>query len=213
MKHLAELVWLLSISPGLMAQEAATDSILMNLRLDEVVVTGTGTEHYLKDVPVQTDVISGKALEQYQGRSLEDILEGLSPSITFNASDMGSGIQMNGLGNDYILILVNGKRMAGDVGGQNDLSIINTANIERIEIVKGASSSLYGSDAIAGVINIITKKNKDRVSVTNNSRVGYHGDVQQSEVIGFKHGKVKYDFCLCQTYGWLEKYNGRMGSS
>lgn len=67
MKHLAELVWLLSISPGLMAQEAATDSILMNLRLDEVVVTGTGTEHYLKDVPVQTDVISGKALEQYQG--------------------------------------------------------------------------------------------------------------------------------------------------
>lgn len=204
MKHLAELVWLLSFSPGLMAQEAATDSILMNLRLDEVVVTGTGTEHYLKDVPVQTDVISGKALEQYQGRSLEDILEGLSPSITFNASDMGSGIQMNGLGNDYILILVNGKRMAGDVGGQNDLSIINTANIERIEIVKGASSSLYGSDAIAGVINIITKKNKDRVSVTNNSRVGYHGDVQQSEVIGFKHGKVNSTTSVFvkHTDGW-----------
>lgn len=71
---------------------------------------------------------------------------------------MGSGIQLNGLGNDYILILVNGKRMNGNIGGQNDLNIINMANIERIEIVKGAASSLYGSHAIAGVINIITKK-------------------------------------------------------
>lgn len=71
---------------------------------------------------------------------------------------MGSNIQLNGLKNDYILIMVNGKRMNGDIGGQNDLSIINPATIERIEIVKGASSSLYGSDAIAGVINIITKK-------------------------------------------------------
>ena len=62
--------------------------------------------------------------------------EGLNASITFNPSDMGSGIQMNGLGNDYILILINGKRINGDTGGQNDLSIINPANIERIEIVK-----------------------------------------------------------------------------
>lgn len=126
--------------------------------LNEVRGHRYGYEHYLKDAPVQTEVITGKALDSYQGRSMQDILEGLNASITFNPSDMGSGIQMNGLGNDYILILINGKRINGDTGGQNDLSIINPANIERIEIVKGAASSLYGSDAIAGVINIITKR-------------------------------------------------------
>ena len=115
---------------------------LREIRLDEVVVTGTGTEHYLKDAPVQTEVITGKALEQYNGRSLDEILSALSPSITFSPGDMGSNIQLNGLKNDYILIMVNGKRMNGDIGGQNDLSIINPATIERIEIVKGASSSL-----------------------------------------------------------------------
>ena len=110
----------------------------VSVNVDEVVITGTGTEHYIKDMPVQTEVISGKLLEQYQGRSLQEILEGLNASITFNSSDMGSGIQMNGLTNDYILILINGKKINGDVGGQNDLNIINPANIERIEIVKGA---------------------------------------------------------------------------
>lgn len=176
----------------------------LSVLLDEVVVTGTGTEHYLKDTPVQTEVISGKALEQYQGRNLQDILEGLNASITFNPSDMGTGIQLNGLGNDYILIMVNGKRMNGDIGGQNDLGIINPANIERIEIVKGAASSLYGSDAIAGVINIITKKNRDKFSIVNNTRAGSYGDILQSEVIGFTHGKLNSTTSanIKHTDGW-----------
>jgi outer membrane receptor for ferrienterochelin and colicins len=68
--------------------------------------------------------------------------------------------------------MINGKRMNGDVGGQNDLNQLNPANIERIEIVKGAASSLYGSDAIAGVINIITKRNREKMELTNTSRIG-----------------------------------------
>jgi len=103
------------------AQSILKDPKELSVLLNEVVVTGTGTEHYLKDAPVQTEVITGKALDSYQGRSMQDILEGLNASITFNPSDMGSGIQMNGLGNDYILILINGKRINGDTGGQNDL--------------------------------------------------------------------------------------------
>lgn len=176
----------------------------LSVLLNEVVVTGTGTEHYLKDAPVQTEVITRQALDQYQGRNLEDILEGLNASITFNPSDMGSGIQMNGLDNNYILILVNGKRMNGDVGGQNDLNRINPANIERIEIVKGAASSLYGSDAIAGVINIITRKNRDKIQVTHTTRVGAYGDVLQSEVVGFTHGKFNASTSLHvkHTDGW-----------
>lgn len=74
--------------------------------------------------------------------------------------------------------------MNGDIGGQNNLAMINPDNIERIEIVKGASSSLYGSDAIAGVINIITKKNRDPFNVTNKTRVGCYGDIMRSNSIG-----------------------------
>ena len=113
---------------------------------------------------------------------------------------MGSGIQMNGLGNDYILILINGKRINGDTGGQNDLSSINPANIERIEIVKGAASSLYGSDAIAGVINIITKKNRDKVSLSNTTRVGSYGDILESVQIGFGHKRVNSTTSLSTTH-------------
>lgn len=163
----------------------------LSLLLNEVVVTGTGTEHYLKDAPVQTEVLTGKALEQYQARSIDDLLSGLSPSLTFHDGDMGSHIQLNGLNNDYILIMVNGKRMNGDIGGQNDLNQLNPANIERIEIVKGAASSLYGSDAIAGVINIITKRSKEKTELTSTTRVGEYGDLRESTSLGITLGKVK----------------------
>lgn len=163
----------------------------LSVMLNEVVVTGTGTEHYLKDAPVQTEVITRKALEQFQARSMEDLLSGLSPSLTFHDGDMGSHIQLNGLNNDYILIMIDGKRVNGDVGGQNDLNLLNPANIERIEIVKGAASSLYGSDAIAGVINIITKKNYDKTDFTSTTRVGEYGDVRESASLGLTVGRVK----------------------
>ena len=198
-----------TIVAALCAQVVSAQSILddkenLSVLLNEVVVTGTGTEHYLKDVPVQTEVITGKALDNYQGRNLQDILEGLNASIIFNPSDMGTGIQMNGLDNDYILILINGRRINGDTGGQNDLGIVNPSNIERIEIVKGAASSLYGSDAIAGVINIITKKNTDKVSVSNTTRVGSYGDVRESAIIGFANNRLNSttSFSVTHTDGW-----------
>lgn len=81
--------------------------------------------------------------------------------------------------------------MNGDIGGQNDLNQLNPANIERIEIVKGAASSLYGSNAIAGVINIITKRSKEKMELTSTTRVGEHGDVRQSASFGFNYGKLK----------------------
>ena len=159
--------------------------------LQEVVVTGTGTQHLLKSAPVQTEVITRKMLRNYGGKSLEDILSGLSASFGFSQDDMGSQIQMNGLGNDYVLILIDGKRIHGDVGGQNDLSLIDPQNIEKIEIVKGASSALYGSDAIAGVINIITKKHNEGLLAENSTLIGSYGDVRQHNGFGLAIGKVK----------------------
>jgi outer membrane receptor for ferrienterochelin and colicins len=196
--------------------QTATDSVSLILTLDEVVITGTGTEHYLKDAPVQTEVISGKALSEYAGRDIEDVLNGLSSSLTISRSDMGNNLQLNGLKNDYILIMIDGKRINGDIGGQNDLSRINLNNIERVEIVKGAASSLYGSDAIGGVINFITKKNKDKFSVSTTSRIGEHGDFNQNNHISFSHGKWNSgtSFDYRHTDGWKntnqEWYRGKL---
>ena len=102
----------------------------------------TGTQHLLSNAPVQTEVITSKMLAGYAGKSIEDILSGLTASFAFSEDDMGSQMQLGGLGNSYILILIDGKRIHGDVGGQNDLSLIDPQNIEKIEIVKGASSAL-----------------------------------------------------------------------
>ena len=180
-----------------------TDSMQVNLT--EVVVTGTGTPHLLQDAPVQTEVITGKMLRNYAGKSIEDILGGLTASFAFSQDDMGSQMQLNGLGNSYILILIDGKRIHGDVGGQNELSLIDPQNIEKIEIVKGASSALYGSDAIAGVVNIITKKHHEQgMLVENTTRVGSYGDVRQHNGLSLRYGKVSSytNFQLQHSDGW-----------
>lgn len=186
------------------AQTATAQTTLKGDSLQEVVVTGTGTQHLLKNAPVQTEVITRKMLQSYAGRSIEDILSGLTASFDFNEGDMGSQMQMNGLGNSYILILVDGKRLHGDVGGENDLGLIDPHNIERIEIVKGASSALYGSDAIAGVINIITKKHDEGLLVENTTRGGSYGDLRQHNGVGIRVGKVSSytNFQLQHSDGW-----------
>lgn len=197
-QSLAISLWLLAASISAQTDIWRQDS------LQEVVVTGTGTQHLLKNAPVQTEVITSRMLKDYGGRSLEDILAGLTASFAFSEDDMGSQMQLNGLGNDYILILVNGKRIHGDVGGQNDLGLIDPQNIEKIEIVKGASSALYGSDAIAGVVNIITKKHNEGLLVENTTRGGSYGDLRQHNGLGIAIGKLKSytNFHLQHSDGW-----------
>jgi outer membrane receptor for ferrienterochelin and colicins len=187
------------------------EDVFINLELKpspneirEVVITGTGTPHYIKNAPVQTEVFSQKSISSYAGNSIENLLGGLSTSFNFSANAMGSFMRLNGLGNEYILVLLNGKRLYGDVGSQNDLSRIDPASIERIEVVKGASSSLYGSDAIAGVINIITKKPGDPLNISNVSRIGSYGEWLQSNSVAVNRNKYQLttNFSHSQSAGW-----------
>ena len=186
--------------------------------LPEVVVTGTGTEHLLRNAPVQTEIISRKMLDSFGGRSIEEILGALTASFAFSEGDMGSQMQLGGLGNNYILILIDGKRIHGDVGGENDLGLIDPQNIERIEIVKGAQSALYGSDAMAGVVNIITKKlgiRNEELGINpqysptgwtaeNSTRYGSYNDVRQHNGLAIAFGPVTSytNFQLQHTDGW-----------
>ena len=198
-------IWLAGlVLLSLSVEVSAQSNVAMQDSIPEIVVTGTGTEHYLKDAPVQTEVISRKMLDSYAGATLEDILSGLCASFDFSAGDMGANMQLGGLGNGYILILVDGKKMHGDVGGQNNLGLIDPARIERIEIVKGAASALYGSDAIAGVVNIILKKHRENILIENTSRGGSYGEFRQSNTVQFKVGKFtsSTNFQLKHSDGW-----------
>jgi outer membrane receptor for ferrienterochelin and colicins len=94
---------------------------------------------------------------------------------------MGTFLRLNGLGNKYILILINGQKLTGDISNNVDLNRINMARVKRIEVLDGAASSLYGSDAIAGVINIITDQpTQQLVCVTSDTRVSGYGQLTES---------------------------------
>src|SRR5262245_28674450 len=127
---------------------------LFNKSLEEVVVTATRTERKLGNVAVPVTIISSKAINQSGSLRLRDILA--EQAGLFITSSFGSGLQMQGLSPDYTIILVDGEPLIGRTAGVLDLKRLTLANIKKIEIVKGPSSSLYGSEAMAGVINIIT---------------------------------------------------------
>lgn len=123
---------------------------------DEVVITATRTERKLSNVTIPTSIISQKQIQNAGSLRLKDILQ--EQSGLFITSGFGSGVQLQGLNPDYTLILMDGEPLVGRTAGVLDLNRIAVGNIKKIEIVKGPVSSLYGSEALAGVINIITDK-------------------------------------------------------
>ncbi|MBE9469329.1 MAG: TonB-dependent receptor [Bacteroidetes bacterium] len=130
------------------------------LELEQVVVTGTKTKHYIKDVPVRTEVITAKSIEAKNANNLYEVLEGI-PGIRVEQQCQFcnfSMIRMQGLGAEHTQILINGQPIYSGLAGIYGLQQISTNDIERIEIIKGAGSALYGSSAVAGAINIITKE-------------------------------------------------------
>lgn len=124
--------------------------------LNEVVVTATRTERKLGNSAVPVSIISEKSIKQAASLRLNDVLN--EQAGLFLTTGFGTGVQMQGLNPDYTLILLNGEPFIGRTAGVLDLNRITVGNIQKIEIVKGPSSSLYGSEAMAGVINIITKQ-------------------------------------------------------
>jgi len=133
----------------------AIDSI-RTFEKDRVVVTGTRNDVRLKDSPVRVEVIGSERIKTTAMVNLGDLLKEQTGLMMTGA--IRNGIQMNGLGADYTMILIDGQPVVGRVAGVLDMSRISVGNIDRVEVVKGPMSSMYGSEALAGVINIITKR-------------------------------------------------------
>lgn len=145
-------------------EKQAIDTVNVN-QLNEVVVTATRTERKLSSLPLPISIITSEVISRAGVTRLNEILAEQTGLITIPDFGGVEGIQVQGLDAAYTLIMVDGVPLVGRSAGTLDLSRISVGNIERIEIVKGASSSLYGSEALAGVINIITKKpKKDNLS-------------------------------------------------
>ena len=187
---LAMAVCLLLATPAVALADAAGEPAAKNL--DTVVVTASGNQQWIKDAPASISVISREDIERQPVYDLGTLLSRI-PGVTGGLSAAGeqSKIKLRGMPSNYTLILVDGKRVGSSAStnyrpdlGRQDLNWISPDQIERIEVVRGPMSSLYGSDAMGGVINIITRRIGDTWggSATHSytsPEDGKRGDTQQ----------------------------------
>ncbi|MFD2599266.1 TonB-dependent receptor domain-containing protein [Sphingobacterium corticis] len=136
-------------------------------RIDEAVVTGRRinanleTLVKLENTIMPVTVIDRRTIELMGSRRLDEVMKEQTGIAIVNDIAGGArsvGVQMQGFGSEYIMVLIDGQPMVGRNGGNFDLSRISVSNIERIEITKGAAANIYGGDALGGTINVITKQ-------------------------------------------------------
>ena len=162
---------------------------LMNL--ETVVVTGTRTPRLLKESPILTRVITDLDIQRVDALNIGDLLEAELPGIEFSyAMDQQVTLNMQGFGGNSVLFLVDGERIAGETLDNIDYNRLNLDNVQRVEIVKGAASSLYGSNAVGGVINLISAGATEPWSVNVNARYGAHNEQRYGGSVGFQAGKL-----------------------
>jgi outer membrane receptor for ferrienterochelin and colicins len=198
------------MGPGLASAEES-DTLPVS-RLDDIVVTGTRTPHALKDAPVETILINREDIERSNAQTVNDLLKTIPGLLTSGSDDVfGSGTnktRLRGLSfNDgYGLVLIDGQRIhgSGQSGAHGEYAIglnqIPVSMIERIEVVKGPSSVLYGSDAMAGVINVITRKIPEKTTAGAGASYGwydvkdrvYNGAVQKPSDDGHSRNLSEY---------------------
>lgn len=162
------------------------------IELNQLVVTGTRTPKTLKDTPIQTRLITTQDIGRVDATNVQDLLQQELPGVEFSYA-MSQQMHMNfsGFGGQSVLFLVDGERLAGETQDDIDFTRLNMSNVERIEIVKGAASALYGSNAAGGVINVITKAPAERWSVNVNGRMGSHNQYRYGGSLGLNGNKVQ----------------------
>ncbi len=171
-----------------------TSVVDRSYNLNPVVVTGSGHHQRLKSTATPVHVLSSQEIREQGITTFDQALTRMLPQVSMAPNSMGTFLRLNGLGNKYILILINGQKLSGDISNNVDLNRISMSRVKRIEILDGAASSLYGSDAIGGVINIITDQpTSSLVSVTSDTRISGHGVLTQGvNVDVFKNGFGSY---------------------
>jgi len=188
-----------SVAPS---DSAALADSLWSLEMNPVLVTATKTQKSLDNVTVPASVITSEDIEARGSVRLADLLRE-ETTFQFDYSH-GTGVQIQGLDPEYTLLLIDGEPMIGRTAGTLDLDRVSVSNVERIEVVRGPSSSLYGSEALAGVINIITGEPQQSRSLSVSGRLGRYttADVNATGefVEGPLSGSVSVNFYRTDGY-------------
>ncbi len=165
-------------APRAAARGAAAGDTAQVVPLPTVVVTATRSARAPEDLPVPATLITEEAIEAQGAVRLDDLLaEQPGLQLTY---DHGPGLQVQGLDADYTLVLIDGEPVIGRTAGTLSLDRIAVGGVERVEVVQGPSSSLYGSEALAGVVNVITEAPQDVLGGSVRTRYGTHGTTDLS---------------------------------
>lgn len=147
--------------------------------MDTMVVTATRTAMTVKETPSTVEIVDSKKLEQTQAKTLHDALKGALGVNVFNDFQGRSNVSIRGSESRHVLIMVDGKRLGGEAAYNSanawDVDRIRMEDVERVEIIRGPAGALYGSDAMGGVINVITKT-PDKTTADINYEYGWYED-------------------------------------
>jgi vitamin B12 transporter len=184
LSHLA-LAVALALPFAAQAQDRSTTD------LDEVVVSGTRTAVAVEDSLVPAQVINREAIQRSQARSLSELLQGRAGISLANQGGAGkiTTLNLRGTESDHVLVLIDGVRMGSATAGLPALQDLPIDQIDRVEIVRGPRSSLYGSEAIGGVIQVFTRRNTGKVRP--NFRIGVGSDSTREASAGIGGGNAR----------------------
>jgi iron complex outermembrane receptor protein len=167
--------------------------------LNEMIVTGTRYGVQPRALPSAITSVSRQQIEASAGTMVSDALQGTTGLSVRSYGSVGAlqSVSLRGMGGEHTLVLVDGQRYTNPQNGQTDVGVFLSSNIERIEIAKGGYSSLYGADAVGGVVNIVTRR----------PETGIHGEISTS--FG-SNGFYGYGLCVSGADSSLRwHFNGR----
>ena len=198
--------------PAALRADLPGDSIYKCVEMEQVVVTGTRTPKLLANTPVLTKLITASDIAKADATNLRDLLQQVLPGVEFSYA-MNQQVHMNfsGFGGQSMLILVDGERLAGETMDDVDFSRLCMDNVDHIEIVKGAASALYGSNAAGGVINIITKNGIRPFALNLNARLGRHHE--QRYGLSWQQGAGRWNNLLTVNRNRSDNYDIHNGDT
>ena len=202
----AVLIAMLAVASAVGAQEARPETNPETKKVDPVVVTATTVPTLAEQLGVSLNVITGEDLKTYHYSTVDDAFRNI-PGV--NVTQQGgygkvSTLSIRGANANQVLILVDGVRVSSPTLGQTDLSDISPDLIDRIEVIRGGQSTLYGADAIGGVVNIITKKGTGPFAATLENMGGNNDTFQNRATINGTYKLVNYSL-----YGSHLESNGQ----
>lgn len=187
--YIYSLALLLLFSNSFYAQTKTSDSTKVE-QLDEIVITAQFAPTTEKNAIYRVKTINLETIQTKAAVNLTDVLRNeLNVDLSFNSA-FGAGIELNGISKENIKILIDGVPLIGRVNGVLNLNQINVDNVERIEIIEGPVSVFYGTDAMGGTINFITKKEQKKPIIGSLST--YYEGVEAKNIdgsFGYKFGK------------------------